>query len=64
MIYHTRGEHANHYITDEPMIYRTLGEHANVLCPYYVLTLTMHFMLPKYLYYLNRIGDVMIGVLA
>jgi hypothetical protein len=25
----TLGEHANHYITDEPMIYRTLGEHAN-----------------------------------
>jgi hypothetical protein len=29
MIYHTRGEHANHYTTDEPMIYRTRGEHAN-----------------------------------
>jgi cell wall-associated NlpC family hydrolase len=29
MIYHTRGEHANHYTTDEPMIYCTRGEHAN-----------------------------------
>jgi hypothetical protein len=28
-IYHTRGEHANHYTTDEPTIYHTRGEHAN-----------------------------------
>jgi hypothetical protein len=28
-IYRTRGEHANHYTTDEPTIYRTRGEHAN-----------------------------------
>ena len=29
MIYHTRGEHANHYTTDEPTIYHTQDEHAN-----------------------------------
>jgi hypothetical protein len=29
MIYRTRGEHTNHYATDEPMIYRTRGEHTN-----------------------------------
>ena len=28
-IYHTLGEHANHYTTDKPTIYHTLGEHAN-----------------------------------
>jgi hypothetical protein len=28
-IYHTRGEHANHYATNEPTIYHTRGEHAN-----------------------------------
>jgi hypothetical protein len=28
-IYHTRGEHANHYTIDEPTIYHTRGEHAN-----------------------------------
>ena len=28
-IYHTQGEHANHYTTDEPKIYHTQGEHAN-----------------------------------
>ena len=28
-IYHTLGEHANHYTTDEPTIYHTLGEHAS-----------------------------------
>ena len=28
-ICHTRGEHANHYTTDEPTIYHTRGEHAN-----------------------------------
>jgi hypothetical protein len=28
-IYHTRGEHANQYTTDEPTIYHTRGEHAN-----------------------------------
>jgi hypothetical protein len=28
-IYHTRDEHANHYITDEPTIYHTQDEHAN-----------------------------------
>jgi hypothetical protein len=29
MIYLTRGKHANHYTTDEPMIYLARGEHAN-----------------------------------
>ena len=29
MIYRTRGEHANHYATDEPTIYHSGGEHAN-----------------------------------
>jgi hypothetical protein len=29
MIYHTQGEHANHYTTDEPTIDHTRGEHAN-----------------------------------
>ena len=29
MIFKTRGEHVNHYTTDEPMIYNTRGEHAN-----------------------------------
>jgi hypothetical protein len=29
MIYHTRGEQANHYTTDEPMIYHIRGEQAN-----------------------------------
>jgi hypothetical protein len=28
-IYRIRGEHANHYTTDEPTIYRIRGEHAN-----------------------------------
>ena len=28
-IYHTRGEHTNHYTTDEPMIYHTRGKHTN-----------------------------------
>ena len=28
-IYRTRGEHSNHYATDEPTIYRTRGEHSN-----------------------------------
>ena len=28
-IYQTRGEHTNHYTTDEPTIYHTRGEHTN-----------------------------------
>ena len=28
-IYRTRGEHGNHYTSDEPTIYRTRGEHGN-----------------------------------
>jgi hypothetical protein len=29
MIYHTRGEQANYYTTDEPMICEAQGEQAN-----------------------------------
>jgi hypothetical protein len=28
-IYHSLGEHTNHYTTDEPTIYRSLGKHIN-----------------------------------
>jgi hypothetical protein len=38
MIYHTRGEHPNHYTTYEPMIYHTRGEHPNHYTTYVVIT--------------------------
>ena len=38
MIYHTRGEHPNHYTTYEPMIYHTRGEQPNHYTTYVVIT--------------------------